>query len=43
MPPTSRPPLDLTALGDSVLAGRRGEIAKAITLVESTRTDHREQ
>ncbi|EME17658.1 membrane ATPase/protein kinase, partial [Rhodococcus triatomae BKS 15-14] len=43
MPPTSRPPLDLTALGDAVLAGRRGEIAKAITLVESTRSDHREQ
>lgn len=43
MPPVTRPPLDLTALGDAVLAGRRGEIAKAITLVESTREDHREQ
>lgn len=43
MPALKRPPLDLTALGDAVLAGTRGEIAKAITLVESTRSDHREQ
>ncbi len=41
--PVSRPPLDLDALGDAVLAGRRAQISKAITLVESTRTDHREQ
>nr|WP_175420426.1 methylmalonyl Co-A mutase-associated GTPase MeaB [Rhodococcus sp. SGAir0479] len=43
MPPTKRPRLDLVALGDAILAGRRAEISKAITLVESTRTDHREQ
>ncbi|TQF68442.1 methylmalonyl Co-A mutase-associated GTPase MeaB [Rhodococcus spelaei] len=39
----ARPVLDLTALGDAVLADRRAQLAKAITLVESTRADHREQ
>ncbi|MDH6678831.1 LAO/AO transport system kinase [Rhodococcus sp. LBL1] len=43
MPPTNRPPIDLAALGDAVLAGRRSDVSKAITLVESTRADHREQ
>jgi LAO/AO transport system kinase len=38
----SRPPLDLAALTDAVLAGERGAVARAITLVESTRPDHRE-
>ncbi|MFN8046688.1 MAG: hypothetical protein U0Q08_11690 [Dermatophilaceae bacterium] len=37
-----RPPLDLAALTDAVLAGERGAVARAITLVESTRPDHRE-
>src|SRR5690348_5820757 len=31
------------ALADGVLAGDRAEIARAITLVESRRADHREQ
>ncbi len=43
LPPTNRPPLDLAALGDAVLEGRRSDVSKAITLVESTRADHREQ
>jgi LAO/AO transport system kinase len=34
---------DLTALVEGVLAGDRRYIARAITLVESRRTDHREQ
>jgi LAO/AO transport system kinase len=41
--PADRPALDLTALGDAVLANTRAQLAKAITLVESTRADHREQ
>ncbi|MFD4264780.1 methylmalonyl Co-A mutase-associated GTPase MeaB [Rhodococcus sp. NPDC058481] len=41
--PAERPALDLTALGDAVLANERAQLAKAITLVESTRADHREQ
>ncbi|WP_083576718.1 methylmalonyl Co-A mutase-associated GTPase MeaB [Rhodococcus maanshanensis] len=41
--PADRPALDLTALGDAVLANKRAQLAKAITLVESTRADHREQ
>lgn len=38
-----RPPVDTDALADAVLAGQRAGLAKAITLVESTRDDHREQ
>ncbi|MGC5161693.1 methylmalonyl Co-A mutase-associated GTPase MeaB [Rhodococcus sp. DT1] len=38
-----RPPVDTDALADAVLAGQRAAVAKAITLVESTRNDHREQ
>jgi len=34
--------VDLDALVDGVLAGRRATIAKAITLVESTRADHQD-
>jgi LAO/AO transport system kinase len=41
--PADRPALDLKALGDAVLANKRAQLAKAITLVESTRADHREQ
>jgi LAO/AO transport system kinase len=40
--PASRQPVDLDALVDGVLAGRRATIAKAITLVESTRADHQD-
>ncbi|QRY64111.1 methylmalonyl Co-A mutase-associated GTPase MeaB [Gordonia sp. PDNC005] len=35
-------PVDVEALADGVLAGRRADLARAITLVESTRADHRE-
>ncbi len=35
--------LDVGRLGDGVLAGDRAAIARAITLVESRRPDHREQ
>jgi LAO/AO transport system kinase len=38
-----RPPLDLAALADAVRADRRPDLARAITLVESTRADHRAQ
>ena len=38
-----RPPVDLDVLEQDVLANRRAGLAKAITLVESTRDDHREQ
>ncbi|WP_420753774.1 methylmalonyl Co-A mutase-associated GTPase MeaB [Rhodococcus sp. O3] len=38
-----RPPVDLDRLEQDVLANRRAGLAKAITLVESTRDDHREQ
>jgi len=34
--------VDVEALAEGVLAGRRADLARAITLVESTRTDHRE-
>lgn len=37
-----RAPLDVAALGDAVLAGDRAAIARAITLVESVRADHRD-
>ena len=40
--PASRQPVDVDALVDGVLAGRRAVIAKAITLVESTRADHQD-
>ncbi|GAC68721.1 methylmalonyl Co-A mutase-associated GTPase MeaB [Gordonia soli] len=43
--PSSRPvrgrPIDVDALAEAVLADRRSELARAITLVESTRADHR--
>jgi len=35
--------VDLTALGDAILAGERAALARAITLAESRRADHREQ
>lgn len=38
-----RPPLDLAALADAVRADKRPDLARAITLVESTRADHRAQ
>ena len=38
----NRRPIDVDALAAGVLAGRRADLAKAITLVESTRADHRE-
>ncbi|WP_132994319.1 methylmalonyl Co-A mutase-associated GTPase MeaB [Gordonia zhaorongruii] len=34
--------IDVDALTEGVLAGRRADLARAITLVESTRPDHRE-
>ena len=37
-----RPVVDVAALADDVRGGDRGSIARAITLVESTRPDHRE-
>jgi len=37
-----RAPLDVPALASAVRAGERGAIARAITLVESHRDDHRE-
>ncbi|WP_213572012.1 methylmalonyl Co-A mutase-associated GTPase MeaB [Rhodococcus sp. USK13] len=37
-----RPPVDIDALAQTVRANQRAGLAKAITLVESTRTDHRE-
>lgn len=36
-----RPPVDVDALATSIRAGGRSELARAITLVESTRADHR--
>jgi LAO/AO transport system kinase len=36
-------PVDVAALADGVLAGDRRVVARAITLVESRRPDHREQ
>src|SRR5574340_672688 len=38
-----RPPVDIDALAKAVRANERAGLAKAITLVESTRDDHREQ
>ncbi|WP_027262268.1 methylmalonyl Co-A mutase-associated GTPase MeaB [Sedimentitalea nanhaiensis] len=35
--------MDMTELGDRVLAGERRALARAITLVESQRSDHRQQ
>src|SRR5512132_389065 len=42
---TGRPPADsaITALASEVRTGSRRALAKAITLVESTRADHREE
>ena len=37
-----RPPVDVAALAASIRAGERAGLARAITLVESTRTDHRD-
>jgi LAO/AO transport system kinase len=37
-----RPPVDIDALAQAVHNNQRAGLAKAITLVESTRTDHRE-
>ena len=36
-------PQDVAALADAVLAGDRRALARAITLIESTRRDHRAQ
>ncbi|MEJ5944458.1 methylmalonyl Co-A mutase-associated GTPase MeaB [Pseudokineococcus basanitobsidens] len=41
--PPRRRPVDVPALVAGVLAGRRGDVARALTLVESRRADHREQ
>ena len=42
MPDTPRPRrVDVDALASAVLADRRSELARAITLLESTRADHR--
>ncbi|QBJ98421.1 methylmalonyl Co-A mutase-associated GTPase MeaB [Rhodococcus sp. ABRD24] len=38
-----RPPVDIDALAQAVRENKRAGLAQAITLVESTRTDHREQ
>ncbi len=35
-------PVDVARLAEGVRAGRRAAVARAITLVESSRTDHRE-
>lgn len=40
--PAGRPPIDLDALAAGVLAGNRATLARAITLVESTRPDHQD-
>ncbi|WOC14123.1 methylmalonyl Co-A mutase-associated GTPase MeaB [Gordonia sp. MP11Mi] len=42
MSAAQRRPIDVDALAAGVLAGRRADLARAITLVESTRPDHRE-
>lgn len=39
----ARPPLDLDDLSAGVRAGDRSRLARAITLIESNRPDHREQ
>ncbi|NLJ53586.1 MAG: methylmalonyl Co-A mutase-associated GTPase MeaB [Intrasporangiaceae bacterium] len=41
-PVRARPPVDVPALAEAVRSGDRGSIARAITLVESTRAEHRE-
>ncbi|WP_299037266.1 methylmalonyl Co-A mutase-associated GTPase MeaB [uncultured Pseudokineococcus sp.] len=41
--PPRRRPVDVPALVEGVLAGRRGDVARALTLVESRRADHRAQ
>jgi LAO/AO transport system kinase len=44
VPPAKRPPVaeeDVAALADGVIAGNRRILAQAITLIESTRNDHR--
>jgi len=38
----SKPPVDVDALAAGIRAGRRGDVSRAITLVESSRADHRE-
>ena len=38
-----RPPLDVDALAEAIVAGSRTDLARGITLVESTRADHRRQ
>ncbi|MBM4496526.1 hypothetical protein GS426_14335 [Rhodococcus hoagii] len=43
MPPTNRPPLDLAALGDAVLEGRRMMCPRRSRRRVHTRRDHREQ
>ncbi|WP_405494482.1 methylmalonyl Co-A mutase-associated GTPase MeaB [Nocardia sp. NBC_00511] len=40
--PAARRVIDVDKLADDVRAGQRAGLARAITLVESTRTDHRE-
>ena len=40
---TRRRPVDVDALTEAVLANERAGLARAITLIESTRDDHREQ
>ncbi|MCF8610623.1 methylmalonyl Co-A mutase-associated GTPase MeaB [Gordonia sp. HY285] len=42
MSAAQRRSIDVDALAAGVLAGRRADLARAITLVESTRPDHRE-
>ena len=37
----TRQDIDVTALADGVASGDRRSLARAITLVESTRADHR--
>ncbi len=37
----SRPAVDVGALADGIRSGRRADLSRAITLVESTRADHR--
>ncbi|WP_441922612.1 methylmalonyl Co-A mutase-associated GTPase MeaB [Marmoricola sp. RAF53] len=38
----SKPPVDVDALAAGIRAGRRVDVSRAITLVESSRADHRE-
>lgn len=38
-----RPPIDVVALAEGVRVGNRGAIARAITVVESVRPDHRDK